>query len=295
MAESEDERFFRLLVNISLSSESSLERLSTSLKIFVQKYFENSDFSAPTDSLEIVMDSVMKSEAILYTVYELEVEAITNEAKLELLYYKDLVMKSLVILTNLDFFVLALKEAGLFKDAYNLREKVKLEFRIEAASLKQNIESGNFLQQGDNQSRLFKDIRPTEYRKIKKINYPTSYTTAAVDDSTFIANNALEDTNTSSSDENNSNIDISETIHNEKSKFSKYDPYQDFSFELDDENEDEQTDNNKFISPLEALKIKARENSKEIIQKTDKNGNKILRTATGWELPIDFFDNGIYS
>ena len=37
----DDEAFFSFLTNISLTSESTLERLGSFLKVFVKKYFEN--------------------------------------------------------------------------------------------------------------------------------------------------------------------------------------------------------------------------------------------------------------
>jgi hypothetical protein len=165
MGKTEDDSFFSLLVNISASSESSIERLSTSLKVFVKKYFDNKDFSVPSSPLEIAMNCIMRIEAILYTIYELEPMADTEDSKIELLYYKDLVLKSLVVLTNIDFFVKVLKDNNLFKDAYELREKVKSEFRMEAANLNQNVETGDFLNLDIIKFNTFKDIKPTEYRR----------------------------------------------------------------------------------------------------------------------------------
>lgn len=165
----EDEKFFSLLINISASSESNLDRLVTSLRVFVKKYFDNKDFNPPSNALEIVMDCVMKSEAILYTVYELENPDNTEEEKTEILYYKDLVLKSMVIITNLDFFVKILKDNFLFKDAYLLREKLRKEFIIDAARINQDTETGSFLDQENNINKVFKDIKPVEYRKLKNI------------------------------------------------------------------------------------------------------------------------------
>lgn len=164
----EDEKFFSLLINISASSESSIERLSTSLKVFVKKYFDNKEINQPSNVLEIAMDCIMKSEAILYTVYELENDNNTEEEKLELLYYKDLVLKSMVVLTNLDFFVKVLKDNSLFKDAYMLREKLKKEFIMDAARLSQDTQTGEFLNNENNRNKIFKDVRPIEYQKAKK-------------------------------------------------------------------------------------------------------------------------------
>lgn len=158
----EDELFFSLLTNISLSSESTLERLTNSLKVFVRKYFDNQDFTPPENSLEIAMNCIINSESILYTVYELEKEASTEEEKLELLHYKDVVLKTLVVVTNLDFFVTELKENDLFKDAYVLREKVKAEFRLEADKINQNPDMFNYT---EIKTRFFTDTKPIEHRK----------------------------------------------------------------------------------------------------------------------------------
>lgn len=175
MAQSEeDEKFFSLLINISASSESNLERLVTSIRVFVKKYFDGKEFNPPSNALEIVMDCIMKSEAILYTVYELESEDNTEEAKLEILYYKDLVLKSMVVLTNLDFFVKILKENSLYKDAYLLREKLKKEFIMDAARLGQDTQTGTFLDQENNRNKVFGDIRPVEHRKLKNKPYQNS-------------------------------------------------------------------------------------------------------------------------
>ncbi|MEK7432116.1 MAG: hypothetical protein AABZ74_03200 [Cyanobacteriota bacterium] len=161
----EDEAFFSLLTNISLTSESTLERLGSFLKVFVKKYFENQDFTPPENSLEIVTNSILKSEAILYTIYELEEKATTEEEKLELLYYKDIVLKTLVVVTNLDFFVSELKEHELYKDAYILREKVKSEFRIEASKIKQNPDTFSYTEIKTN---IFRDVKPIQHRKESK-------------------------------------------------------------------------------------------------------------------------------
>ncbi len=170
----EDENFFSLLINISASSESNLERLVTSIRVFVKKYFDNKEFNEPSNALEIVMDCIMKSEAVLYTVYELENENITEEAKIEILYYKDLVLKSMFVLTNLDFFVKVLKDNSLYKDAYLLREKLKKEFIIDASRLGQDTQSGKFLNQENNRNKLFSDIKPVEYRKLKNNYLPNA-------------------------------------------------------------------------------------------------------------------------
>lgn len=164
----EDKNFFSLLINISASNESSIERLSTTLKVFVKKYFDNKEFNEPSNTLEIAMDCIMKSEAILYTVYELEEDINTEEEKIELLYYKDLVLKSMVVLTNLDFFVAILKERGLFKDAYLLREKLRKEFIMDSARL--GKETDEVLVDIENKAKLFKDIKPIDYQKTKKDN-----------------------------------------------------------------------------------------------------------------------------
>lgn len=172
----EDEQFFSLLTNISLSSESTLERLTNSLKVFVKKYFDNQDFTPPENSLEIAMNCIINSESILYTVYELEARAMTEEEKLELLHYKDVVLKTLVVVTNLDFFVSELKENDLFKDAYLLREKVKMEFRIEATKINQNPDMFNHTEV---KTRFFTDTKPIEHRKnsdeIKKSDTAVHY------------------------------------------------------------------------------------------------------------------------
>lgn len=164
----EDKNFFSLLINISASNESSIERLSTTLKVFVKKYFESKDFNEPSNALEIAMECIMKSEAVLYTVYELENESNSEEEKVELLYYKDLVLKSMVVLTNLDFFVSVLKENSLFKDAYLLREKLRKEFIMDAARL--GKETDEVLTDIENKAKLFKDIKPIDYQKSKKNN-----------------------------------------------------------------------------------------------------------------------------
>ena len=166
----EENELFSLLVNISSSSETSLDRLSTSLKVFVKKYFDNKDFTKPENPKDIALNCIMKVEAILYTIYELEPDAHTEEAKLELLYYKDLILKSLIVLTNLDFFVQVLKQNSLFKDAYELREKVKIEFRMEAAKLKKNFDEAEIIKIEEIEKRHFKDIKPTDYRKVKNKN-----------------------------------------------------------------------------------------------------------------------------
>lgn len=255
MSKSKDS-FFNLLVDISVSSESNIDRLSTSLKVFVRKYFDNHDYSEPDNPNEIVLNCIMKSEAILYTTYELESQADTEEAKLELLYYKDLVMKTLVVITSLDFFVKVLKENNLFKDASELKEKVKTEFRLEAAKLKQDLESGEFLHQEQNESRIFKDVKPTEYRRLSspKVNTPKK---AAFE----LPQIALPcDEELLKSDE-------------ELLKEIKEKPF----------------------SPMADLQKKILNKSKKHEPKTDKDGNKILRTAMGWEIPTDFLENGLYS
>jgi hypothetical protein len=164
----EDKNFFSLLINISASNESSIERLSTTLQVFVKKYFDNKDFDEPSNTLEIVMDCIMKSEAILYTVYELEETSKSEDEKIELLYYKDLVLKSMVVLTNLDFFVDILKKNSLFKDAYLLREKLRTEFIMDSARLGKDTDE--VLINIDNKVKLFKDIKPIDYQKSKKSN-----------------------------------------------------------------------------------------------------------------------------
>ncbi|MFN8576224.1 MAG: hypothetical protein U0354_05155 [Candidatus Sericytochromatia bacterium] len=164
----EDKKFFSLLINISASNESSIERLSTTLKVFVKKYFDNKEFNPPSNALEIVMDCIMKSEAILYTVYELEENVNSEDEKIELLYYKDLVLKSMVVLTNLDFFVEVLKKNNLFKDAYLLREKLRKEFIMDAARLGKDTDE--VLINIEDKAKLFKDIKPIDYQKTKKDN-----------------------------------------------------------------------------------------------------------------------------
>jgi len=47
----------------------------------------------------------------------------------------------------------------------------------------------------------------------------------------------------------------------------------------------------KEYSPLEELTKIIREKYSEKIKKIDKKGNKILRTAMGWEIPTDFFED----
>lgn len=163
----EDEEFFSLLANISLTSESTLERLSNFLKVFVKKYFDNQDFTPPENSLEIVTNCILKSEAILYTIYELESKAIKEEEKLELLYYKDIVLKTLVVITNLDFFVNTLKENELFKDAYLLREKLKEEFKLEASKAKINPDTFSKVEV---KTSFFREVKPIEHRKTSDIS-----------------------------------------------------------------------------------------------------------------------------
>jgi hypothetical protein len=272
MAKQKD-NFFNLLVNISASSESSIERLSTSLQVFVKKYFDNHDYSQPENTNELVLNCIMRSEAILYTVYELEPEATTEEAKLELLYYKDLVMKTLVVITNLDFFVKALKDNNLFQDAFELREKVKTEFRMEAARLKQNLEAGDFLSQEKNKNRVFKDVKPTEYRRMSN-KAPA-------------AGNAVNPPEPAKEPP---------LVIPKKGPVLEL-PKIDLGPEPTDEEllEEMQSKQAKPFTPYADLKKKLQDKPKNQEHKTDKSGNKILRTAMGWEIPLDFLENGLYS
>jgi hypothetical protein len=281
MSKSKD-NFFDLLVNISASSESSIDRISSSLKVFVRKYFDNHDYSEPENTDDLVLNCIMKVEAILYTVYELEPEAVTEEAKLELLYYKDLVMKTLVVITNLDFFVKSLKENHLFNDAYDLREKVKTEFRLEAAKLKQDLETGEFLRQDSKDSRFFKDVKPTEYRKL--------------------TNRSTEPTPVSPSKE----PELPEPT-TPKRPAKKPDLFELPTIDLGESDEKllKEIESKPFspvketegqtLNLIEGLKKEIKKKSVVHEPKTDKDGNKILRTAMGWEIPTDFLENGLYS
>ena len=57
-----EDNFFNLLVNISVSSETTLDRLSSTLKIFVEKYFDNQDFT------DVFWDGVSLSANTTYRV-----------------------------------------------------------------------------------------------------------------------------------------------------------------------------------------------------------------------------------
>jgi len=254
MSQKEEDRLFSLLVGISASSESTLERLSTSLKVFVKKFFDNKDFSKPIDPLDTVMNIIMKSEAILYTVYELESSNNTDEQKLELLYYKDLVLKSMVVLTNIEFFIDLLKENNLHDDVLELREKIKTEFRLEAAGINKDFEDSDFIDELSSVQKTFSSLKPTIY-KIKKKDKTKEKETTDIKLNEISKENTINLLESKEFDK-----DIAERIAKE-------------------------------YSPLEELTKIIREKYSEKIKKIDKKGNKILRTAMGWEIPTDFFED----
>lgn len=249
--ETQEDDLFNLLVNISVSSETTLDRLSTHLRIFVKKYFDNQDFSKPSNIFEIVSNSILKSETILYTIYALEEKATTEEEKIELLYFKDLVLKTMVILTNLDFFVSELKENGLYKDAYLLREKLKTEFRIEASKYLPKNTDIDSIKLPDKPT-IFKDSKPSEF------NTKEQYT---------------------------SKKDKSDEI-----KENLYDPYKNIN--LLDDTEDKMAPINSLKKRLE--EAKQNREKKEFEPKLDKHGRKITRTASGWEIPLELLEKGLY-
>lgn len=251
MSEKDEDKLFSLLVGISASSESTLERLSTSLKVFVKKFFDNKDFTKPSDPLETLMNIIMKSEAILYTVYDLESSNNTDEQKLELLYYKDLILKSMVVLTNLDFFIALLKENNLHDDVLALREKIKIEFRLEAAGVNKNFEDDGFTDELLNVKKTFSTLKPTVYKTKDK------------------SKAKLKDKEIKAIKDREKKVSLVKTEH-------------------DKEIADRIT---KEYKPLEELKEIIREKYSEKLKKTNKKGNKILRTAMGWEIPTDFFED----
>jgi hypothetical protein len=224
MSENNDE-LFSLLVNISVSSESTIERLTNSLKVLVDKYFEVKDFTKPENTKDVLFDSILKIEAIVYTLYEIENEADNEPKKLEILYYKDIVLKALFVLTNLDFFVKELKENELFDDACQLREKLKEEFKI----LANNRNDNQLYNCEEIKTRFFGEIKPQDYRKLK--------------------NNNIR------------NDDVLDRIKN------------------------------KNLNLLSILKQKIKSKSKPPEPKINSEGKKVIRTATGWEIPADFFEN----
>lgn len=226
MSENNDE-LFSLLVNISVSSESTIERLTNSLKVLVKKYFDVRDFTSPENPKEVLFDSILKIEAILYTLYEIESTANSEAKKLEILYYKEIVLKALFVITSLDFFLDELRENDLLEDADQLREKVKQEFEIIANKKDQNISYDNNIK-----TRFFGEIKPQDYRKSK--------------------NHTIK---------NNNSI-----LENLK---------------------------NKNLSLLSILKQKIKTKSKAPEPKINSEGKKTIRTATGWEIPADFFEDKI--
>ena len=249
--EKEDD-LFALLVNISVSNETTLERLNTGLKVFVRKYFENFDISEPSNPFEIVSNCILKSEAIIYTVFELEKKAYTEEEKIELLSYKDIVLKTLVVITSLDFFVRVLKDFGLYKDAYMLKEKLTNEFKLESnklGKLQQNLNLTEILLKAETLKK-FKYVKPAEHQKLRgEIDKKPTPTTSLYE-----------------SDE-----EIMKRINDEK------------------------------FGALNKLKNKLVEAQKLNLErpkfepKKDKNGNTVVRTATGWQIPTELLEKGLYS
>lgn len=228
MSENNDE-LFSLLVNISVSSESTLERLTNSLKVLVKKYFDTKDFTEPENVKDVLFDSILKVEAILYTLYEIENLANDELKKLEILYYKDVVLKVLFVITSLDFFIDVLKENDLFEDAVQLRDKVKQEFQILANQ--KNNNNYNYVSENI-ETRFFSEIKPQDYRKSQNLTIKND-------------NKFLEDIQ------------------------------------------------NKNLSLISILKQKIKSKSKPPKPKIDSEGKKFIRTATGWEIPADFFEDKI--
>jgi len=269
-----EDEFFKLLVNISASSESTLERLSTILRVFVKKYFENKDFSIPTNPYETAMNCIMRLEAMLYTVYELEQNVISLAEKMELLYYKDLVFKSLVVLTNVDFFVKVLKKTNLLEDANELLEKVKSEFISETTTFDYDFEREDKKGYESIKDRKFKDLKPIQYRRARE------ELVKEVKDE--IEKESLSDLNTLSLTEPKIDVDVDQ----QKPKMRKQSSGDELNYlvipglSLDAE-----------FRPLEALKRKIKERSKITEARPGKDGKKVLRTASGWEIPTDLLEN----
>jgi hypothetical protein len=133
MGEFRNDSFFSLLVEMSDSAESK------ALMSFVEKYFENRETKPPANPVEVVLNLMMVIETINETLAELETLSETEEEKIELLMYRHLVLKALVVITYLDFFSGVLKETNLYNEVCSFREKVKSDLTAKAAKLKFEI------------------------------------------------------------------------------------------------------------------------------------------------------------
>lgn len=300
-----DTDLFKLLINISASSESTLERLSTTLKMFIDKYFVIKDFTPPSSPIDTVINTILQVEAVLYTCYELDKKAKKEREKLEIFYYKDLVLKSLFVLTNMDFYIDALIHNNLYKDACDLRDQLEEAFRKESDKFDKTDIEDVFESIELDSKKVYKDVTPSEYRRardfkdIDKEELAKESTkedlqlhevdpTIAVEDGVFDAQVATEP---------QSEEDVISEEEEVEEDYSSGDEL-DFLFIPEDlleeeEREEEERLKNEMMDgfqPLQNLKKIIRERSKITEPPVKLEENKV-RTSMGWEISTDQLNN----